>query len=130
MAKQNRKPIPKKIKKKGLEGIVHIQVTFNNTIITITNLKGEVISWSSAGACGFKGSRKATPFAAKTAAEEAARRSIEKGLKQVQVKVKGPGSGRDTALRALKDAGLQITVMRDITPLPHNGCRPPKKRRI
>lgn len=130
MARQIRKAIPKKIKRKVPKGIVHIQASFNNTIITITNLKGEVISWSSSGSCGFRGARKGTPFAAKTAAETAARQSIDQGMKEAKVMVKGPGSGRETAIRGLQDAGLEVTLIRDITPIPHNGCRPPKKRRI
>jgi small subunit ribosomal protein S11 len=130
MAKQIRKSLPKKIKKKIPKGVVHIQASFNNTIITITNLKGEVISWSSAGACGFKGARKGTPFAAKTAAENAAQQSIDQGMKEAKVMVKGPGAGRETAIRGLQEAGLQVTLIRDITAIPHNGCRPPKKRRI
>jgi small subunit ribosomal protein S11 len=130
MARQNRKSLPKKIKRKVPKGVVHVQASFNNTIITITNLKGEVISWSSAGACGFKGARKGTPFAAKTAAETAAKQSLDQGMKQARVMVKGPGAGRETAIRGLQDAGLVITLIRDITSIPHNGCRPPKKRRI
>lgn len=130
MARQIRKSSPKKIKRKIPKGIVHIQASFNNTIITITNLKGEVISWSSAGACGFKGARKGTPFAAKTAAEIAAKQSLDQGMKEAKVMVKGPGAGRETAIRGLQEAGLQVTLIRDITPIPHNGCRPPKKRRI
>lgn len=112
------------------KGVVHIQSTFNNTIITISNLKGKVISSSSAGMCGFKGARKSTPFAAKKAAEAAARKSMDQGLKRAKVMVKGVGPGRDTAVRGLIDAGLQIALIRDITGVPHNGCRPPKKRRV
>jgi small subunit ribosomal protein S11 len=130
MARQSRKSLPKKIKRKVPKGVVHVQASFNNTIITITNLKGEVISWSSAGACGFKGARKGTPFAAKTAAETAAKQSLDQGMKQARVMVKGPGAGRETAIRGLQEAGLMITLIRDITSIPHNGCRPPKKRRI
>ena len=130
MARQNRKSVQKKIKRKVPKGVVHVQASFNNTIITITNLKGEVISWSSAGACGFKGARKGTPFAAKTAAETAAKKSLDQGMKQARVMVKGPGAGRETAIRGLQEAGLTITLIRDITSIPHNGCRPPKKRRI
>jgi small subunit ribosomal protein S11 len=130
MARQNRKSLQKKIKRKVPKGVVHVQASFNNTIITITNLKGEVISWSSAGACGFKGARKGTPFAAKTAAETAAKQSLDQGMKQARVMVKGPGAGRETAIRGLQEAGLTITLIRDITSIPHNGCRPPKKRRI
>ncbi len=120
----------KKVKKNIPEGIAHIQATFNNTIITITDKQGNTISWSSAGANGFKGSRKGTPFAAQVAAENAARKAVEHGVRTLEVEVKGPGSGREAALRALQTAGLQITVIRDVTPLPHNGCRPPKRRRV
>ena len=130
MAKQIRKTTKKVKMAKLPKGVVHIQSTFNNTIVTITNLKGEVISWSSAGAVGFKGARKSTPFAAKTAAEMAARESMDQGLKQAKVLVKGAGPGRETAIRGLIDSGLQITLIRDITGVPHNGCRPPKKRRV
>lgn len=130
MARQIRKISPKKVKRKVPKGIVQIQASFNNTIITITNFKGEVISWSSAGACGFKGARKGTPFAAKTAAEIAAKQSVDQGMKEVKVIIKGPGAGREPALRGLQEAGLLVTLIRDITPIPHNGCRPPKKRRI
>nr|YP_009105858.1 ribosomal protein S11 [Microthamnion kuetzingianum]AIT94720.1 ribosomal protein S11 [Microthamnion kuetzingianum] len=130
MARQIRKTSIKKLKKKLPKGIVHIQASFNNTIITITNMKGDVISWSSAGACGFKGARKGTPFAAKTAAETAAKLSIDQGMKETRVLVKGPGAGREKAIRGLQEAGLQVTLIRDITSIPHNGCRPPKKRRI
>ena len=130
MARQTKKVSSKKIKRKIPKGVVHIQATFNNTIITITNDKGEVISWSSAGCCGFKGARKGTPFAAKTAAEIAAKQSVDQGMKEATVMVKGPGPGRETAIRGLQEAGLIINLIRDITPIPHNGCRPPKKRRI
>ncbi len=130
MARQSRKSLQKKIKRKVPKGVVHVQASFNNTIITITNLKGDVISWSSAGACGFKGARKGTPFAAKTAAETAAKQSLDQGMRQARVMVKGPGAGRETAIRGLQEAGLIITLIRDITSIPHNGCRPPKKRRI
>jgi small subunit ribosomal protein S11 len=130
MARQTKKTTQKKIKRKIPKGVVHIQASFNNTIITITNLKGEVIAWSSAGACGFKGARKGTPFAAKTAAELAAKQSVDQGMKEARVMVKGPGPGREPAIRGLHEAGLFISLIRDITPIPHNGCRPPKKRRI
>ena len=130
MARQPRKAMVRKIKRKVTKGVVHIQATFNNTIITITDIKGEVISWSSAGACGFKGARKGTPFAAQTAAENAARQSMEQGMRHVEVVVTGQGSGRETAIRSLQAVGLGITLIRDITPVPHNGCRPPKKRRV
>jgi len=120
----------KKVKKNIANGIVHIQSTFNNTLITITDLSGNVLSWSSAGARGFKGSRKSTPFAAQVAAGDAAAKAMEHGLKTVSVHVSGPGAGRESALRALAAAGLKITLIRDTTPIPHNGCRPPKRRRV
>ncbi len=120
----------KKTKKSILNGIVHIQSTFNNTLITITDVSGNVISWSSAGARGFKGSRKSTPFAAQVAAGDAAAKAMEHGLRQVLVLVSGPGAGRESALRALSAAGLKISLIRDTTPIPHNGCRPPKRRRV
>ena len=120
----------KKGKKNILNGIVHIHSTFNNTMITITDVSGNVISWSTAGARGFKGSRKSTPFAAQVAAGDAAAKAMEHGLKNVQVLVKGPGSGRESALRALAAAGLKISLIRDVTPIPHNGCRMPKRRRV
>ena len=124
----------KRLKRKGkkniLNGVVHIQSTFNNTIITITDVSGNVISWSSAGARGFKGSRKSTPFAAQVAAGDAAAKAMEHGLKNVTVLVKGPGAGRESALRALAAAGLKISLIRDVTPIPHNGCRQPKRRRV
>jgi small subunit ribosomal protein S11 len=120
----------KKSKKNVQTGIVFIQSTFNNTIITITDVSGNVLSWSSAGARGFKGSRKSTPFAAQVAAGDAAAKAMEHGLKSVSVLVKGPGAGRESALRALAAAGLKVTLIRDITPIPHNGCRPPKRRRV
>ncbi len=120
----------KKIKRNIVSGAAHIQTTFNNTIITITDPNGGVIAWSSAGSLGFKGSRKSTPFAAQMASEAAAKKAKEMGLKQVDVFVKGPGSGRETAIRALQAAGLEITMIKDVTPVPHNGCRPPKRRRV
>ena len=120
----------KKTKKNVQTGIVFIQSTFNNTIITITDVSGNVLSWSSAGARGFKGSRKSTPFAAQVAAGDAAAKAMEHGLKNVSVLVKGPGAGRESALRALAAAGLKVTLIRDVTPVPHNGCRPPKRRRV
>lgn len=127
-------PAAKKAKRKGkksiLNGVVHIQSTFNNTIITITDVSGNVISWSSAGARGFKGSRKSTPFAAQVAAGDAAAKAMEHGLKNVSVFVKGPGAGRESALRALAAAGLKINIIRDVTPIPHNGCRQAKRRRV
>ena len=120
----------KRVKKNIANGIVHIAASFNNTMITITDPTGNVISWSSAGARGFKGSRKSTPFAAQVAAGDAAAKAMEHGLKSVSVVVKGPGAGRESALRALAAAGLKISLIRDVTPIPHNGCRPPKRRRV
>jgi len=120
----------KKDKNNFIKGIVHIQSTFNNTIVTITNLTGDTIAWASAGSSGFKGARKSTPFAAQTAAEKAALEAINTGMKNVYVLVKGQGSGRETAIRAIESAGFEITSIEDITAVPHNGCRPPKKRRV
>ena len=125
-----KKPKVKKVKKNIQSGIAHITASFNNTIVTITDVSGNVISWSTAGARGFKGSRKSTPFAAQLAAEQAARKAQEHGMRNVQVYVNGPGSGRESALRALQQAGFKITLIRDVTPIPHNGCRPPKRRRV
>ncbi|MEN6433116.1 MAG: 30S ribosomal protein S11 [Smithella sp.] len=130
MAKTVRKTGKKKEKKNITEGVAHIQSTFNNTIITITDMTGNVISWSSAGLQGFKGSRKSTPFAAQMAAEDAVRKAKDQGMRRVQVYIKGPGAGRESALRSLQLAGLTITMIRDVTPVPHNGCRPPKRRRV
>lgn len=120
----------KKVVKNITSGIAHIKATFNNTIVTMTDLQGNVISWASTGTQGFKGSRKGTPFAAQMAAENAAKKAIEQGLREVSVYVKGPGSGRETAIRALQAAGLEINMIKDVTPVPHNGCRPPKQRRV
>lgn len=120
----------KKVKKNIAVGVVHIQATFNNTLITISDQTGNVISWSSAGARGFKGSRKSTPFAAQVAAGDACAKAMEHGLKSVSVYVKGPGAGRESALRAIGAAGLKVTMIKDVTPIPHNGCRPPKRRRV
>jgi small subunit ribosomal protein S11 len=124
----------KKAKKKGRRaesmGIAHIQATFNNTIVSITDLKGNLICWSTAGKMGFKGSKKSTPFAAQRAADTAAKEALEQGLRKAEVWVKGPGSGREAAIRSLQAAGLEITAIRDVTPIPHNGCRPPKRRRV
>ena len=119
-----------KEKRQVLLGIVHVQSTFNNTIVAITDQKGEVLSWASAGSVGFKGTKKGTPFAAQMASENAARKACEHGLKRVDVLVKGPGSGRETAIRALSQVGLEVTTIKDVTPLPHNGCRAPKRRRV
>ncbi|MBI5755471.1 MAG: 30S ribosomal protein S11 [Nitrospirae bacterium] len=125
------KKSPKKKEKKNIQaGVAHIQATFNNTIVTITDMNGNVVVWSSAGTEGFKGSRKSTPFAAQRAAEAAAKRGMEHGLRQVEVLVKGPGAGRESAIRALQAAGLKINAIKDVTPIPHNGCRPPKRRRV
>lgn len=120
----------KKVRKNVPVGIVHIQSSFNNTIVTVTDPAGNTLSWSSGGTKGFKGSRKGTPFAAQLAAEDAIRKAMEHGVKQVAVVVKGPGSGRDSALRILQKTGIRVTGIRDVTPIPHNGCRPPKKRRV
>ena len=128
MATQQRKKKTKVVTSD--EGVAHIKATFNNTNITLTDLNGNVITWCTAGSLGFKGSRKSTPFAAGQAAEKAAREAIDLGLKSVRVEVKGPGSGRESAIRSLGVAGLQITAIKDITPIPHNGCRPPKRRRV
>lgn len=126
-----KKVIRKRRERKNIErGCVHIQSTFNNTIVTITDVQGNAISWASAGEMGFKGSKKSTPFAAQMAAEKAAKAAQEHGLKTVEVFVKGPGSGREAAIRALQGVGLEVSMIRDVTPIPHNGCRPPKRRRI
>ena len=130
MASTKRRTGRKVAKKNIPSGIAHIQSTFNNTIITITDVKGNAVSWASAGARGFKGSRKSTPFAAQLAAEEAGRKAIDHGMKNLAVFVKGPGSGRESALRGLQQVGFRVTVVRDVTPTPHNGCRPPKRRRV
>ena len=122
--------IKKKEKKNISNGVVHIQSTFNNTIVTITDPVGNVISWSSSGVMGFKGSRKSTPFAAQMTAEDAAKKAMEQGMKNIEVYVKGPGAGRESALRALQAAGFNVTMIKDVTPIPHNGCRPPKRRRV
>jgi small subunit ribosomal protein S11 len=120
----------KRVKKNIASGVVHIQSTFNNTIVTITDVGGNVVSWSSAGVQGFKGSRKSTPFAAQLAAEDAAKKAMEHGMQTVEVYVKGPGPGRESALRALQATGFNVTMIKDVTPIPHNGCRPPKRRRV
>jgi len=121
----------KKRERKNIEsGVAHIKSTFNNTVVTITDTKGNTISWASAGGVGFKGSRKSTPFAAQMAAERAAKEAMEHGLKEVEVTVKGPGSGREAAIRSLQAAGLEVNMIKDVTPIPHNGCRPPKRRRV
>ncbi|MBO8157494.1 MAG: 30S ribosomal protein S11 [Bacillaceae bacterium] len=130
MARKTTTRRKRRVKKNIESGIAHIRSTFNNTIVTITDVQGNTISWSSAGALGFKGSRKSTPFAAQMAAEAAAKASMEHGVKTIEVAVKGPGAGREAAIRALQAAGLEVTAIRDVTPVPHNGCRPPKRRRV
>jgi small subunit ribosomal protein S11 len=120
----------KKVKKNIANGVVHIQSTFNNTIVTITDSVGNVVAWSSAGVQGFKGSRKSTPFAAQLAAQDAAKKAMEHGMRSVEVYVKGPGPGRESALRALQSTGFNLMMIKDVTPIPHNGCRPPKRRRV
>ncbi len=131
MAKAVKKVIKKRRERKNVEkGAAHIQSTFNNTIITITDTEGNAVSWASAGELGFKGSRKFTPYAAQTAAEQAGKIAVDHGMKTVEVYVKGPGSGRESAIRALQTVGLDITLIKDVTPIPHNGCRPPKRRRV
>ena len=131
MAKPKRKTRGKKKEKKNvLQGVVHIQSTFNNTIVTSTDLQGNAIAWASAGTVGFKGARKGTPFAAQSAAETVAKKSIDQGMKTCEVRVNGPGAGRETAIRAIQAAGLEINLIKDVTPIPHNGCRPPKRRRV
>ena len=126
-----RRVVRKKKEKRNIpRGVAHIQSTFNNTIVSITDPEGNVVAWSSAGTQGFKGSRKSTPFAAQLAAEDAARKAMEQGMRSVEVLIKGPGAGREAALRSLQAAGFQITLIKDVTPIPHNGCRPPKRRRV
>ncbi|MBI3599283.1 MAG: 30S ribosomal protein S11 [Nitrospinae bacterium] len=124
------KAVKKKLKKAVGNGVAHIQSTFNNTIVSITDAAGNVVAWSSAGTAGFKGSRKGTPFAAQLAAESAAKKALDMGVKKIGVYVKGPGAGREAAIRALQATGLEIDLIRDVTPIPHNGCRPPKRRRV
>ena len=130
MAKAASTRVRRRERKNITSGVAHVNATFNNTLITITDAQGNAISWSSAGGMGFKGSRKSTPYAAQVAAESAAQKAQEHGMKTLEVNVKGPGSGRESALRALQAAGFNITAIRDVTPIPHNGCRPPKRRRI
>ena len=130
MAQPKRKSGPRKQKKNIPNGVAHIQSTFNNTIVTISDTRGDVVSWASAGSSGFKGAKKGTPFASQTAADSAGRKAMDQGMRQIEVMVSGPGAGRETAIRALQAAGLEITLIRDVTPIPHNGCRPPKRRRV
>jgi small subunit ribosomal protein S11 len=129
MAGPTKKP-KKRDRKVGMNGVVHVHASFNNTIISITDIDGAVVSWASAGKVGFKGSRKSTPFAAQMAAENSAKEALSAGLRKVEVWVKGPGPGREASIRALSAAGLEVTAIRDVTPIPHNGCRPPKRRRV
>ena len=134
MARQPKKGatvnLRKKVKKTVTDGVAHIHASFNNTIVTITDVQGNAVSWASSGEMGFRGSKKSTPFAAQTAAETAAKVAVDHGMKTVEVYVKGPGSGREAAIRALQTAGLEVTMIKDVTPIPHNGCRPPKRRRV
>jgi small subunit ribosomal protein S11 len=131
MAKVAKKVIKRRREKKNIEkGAVHISATFNNTIVTVTDVAGNAISWASAGELGFKGSRKSTPYAAQMASENAGKIAVDNGMKTVEVYVKGPGSGRESAIRALENVGLQVVMIKDVTPIPHNGCRPPKRRRV
>jgi small subunit ribosomal protein S11 len=125
-----KKKVVKRVKKNVPHGVVHIQSTFNNTIVTVTDPAGNTVSWSSAGVKGFKGSRKSTPFAAQLVAEDAARKAVDHGMRSAGVVIKGPGAGRESALRAIQNAGLRVTMITDVTPIPHNGCRPPKRRRV
>ncbi|MDW8106457.1 MAG: 30S ribosomal protein S11 [Armatimonadota bacterium] len=130
MARKTRAGAPAKERKNIVHGLAHIHATFNNTIVTITDVNGNTIAWASGGSVGFKGTKKGTPFAAQLAAERAARAAMEHGLRKVDVLVKGPGPGRETAIRSLQAAGLEILTIKDVTPVPHNGCRPPKRRRV
>jgi len=131
LARPRRGARPRRRERKNIQhGVAHIMSTFNNTLITISDLQGNAISWASAGAVGFKGSRKSTPYAAQLAAESAAKAAMEHGMKEVEVYVKGPGSGREAAIRSLQAAGLEVNLIKDVTPIPHNGCRPPKRRRV
>jgi small subunit ribosomal protein S11 len=131
MAKKQAQSRAKPKEKRNVpQGIVHIQSTFNNTIVSVTDPRGEVLAWASAGSVGFKGTKKGTPFAAQMAAENATRKAMEHGLKRVDVLVRGPGSGRETAIRSLQGVGLEVNMIKDVTPIPHNGCRPPKRRRV
>jgi small subunit ribosomal protein S11 len=130
MATEKKTRVRKKERKNITSGVAHVNATFNNTMITITDAQGNTVAWSSSGTMGFKGSRKSTPYAAQVAAEDASKKAMEHGVRTLEVEVKGPGSGRESALRALQAAGFTITTIRDVTPIPHNGCRPPKRRRV
>ena len=130
MAKESAARVKRRERKNITSGVAHVKATFNNTIITITDVQGNTIAWASAGSQGFKGSRKSTPYAAQTAAENAGRKAQEHGMRTLEIEVRGPGSGRESALRALQSVGFTITAIRDVSPIPHNGCRPPKRRRV
>nr|YP_004891441.1 ribosomal protein S11 [Pseudotsuga sinensis var. wilsoniana]YP_010184933.1 ribosomal protein S11 [Pseudotsuga brevifolia]YP_010204479.1 ribosomal protein S11 [Pseudotsuga sinensis]QVH34612.1 ribosomal protein S11 [Pseudotsuga brevifolia]UAV84904.1 ribosomal protein S11 [Pseudotsuga sinensis]BAJ19721.1 ribosomal protein S11 [Pseudotsuga sinensis var. wilsoniana]BAK86614.1 ribosomal protein S11 [Pseudotsuga sinensis var. wilsoniana]BDI63009.1 ribosomal protein S11 [Pseudotsuga sinensis var. len=130
MSKTTRRIGSRKNENRVLKGVIHVQASFNNTIVTVTDVRGQVLSWSSAGACGFKGTRRGTPFAAQTAAENVIRTLMDRGMERVEVMISGPGRGRDTALRTIRRSGILLSFVRDVTPMPHNGCRPPKKRRV
>ena len=130
MAKTSSSPKKRRARRNVTVAVVHIQATFNNTTVTITDTKGDTLCWSSAGTCGFKGSRKSTPFAGQCAAQQAAEKAVKFGVKDVDVRVKGPGSGRESAIRAIDQSGIKVLVINDVTPMPHNGCRPPKRRRV
>nr|YP_010032034.1 ribosomal protein S11 [Keteleeria evelyniana]QHO05402.1 ribosomal protein S11 [Keteleeria hainanensis]QWW91955.1 ribosomal protein S11 [Keteleeria fortunei var. cyclolepis]QXI88877.1 ribosomal protein S11 [Keteleeria davidiana]UWI54216.1 ribosomal protein S11 [Keteleeria evelyniana var. pendula]QOW07125.1 ribosomal protein S11 [Keteleeria evelyniana] len=130
MSKTTRKIGSRRNEHRVLKGVIYVQASFNNTIVTVTDVRGQVFSWSSAGACGFKGTRRGTPFAAQTAAENVIRTLMDRGMERVEVMISGPGRGRDTALRTIRRSGILLSFVRDVTPMPHNGCRPPKKRRV
>nr|YP_009132489.1 ribosomal protein S11 [Abies koreana]YP_009388122.1 ribosomal protein S11 [Abies sibirica]YP_009456393.1 ribosomal protein S11 [Larix sibirica]YP_009522150.1 ribosomal protein S11 [Larix occidentalis]YP_009575877.1 ribosomal protein S11 [Abies chensiensis]YP_009642590.1 ribosomal protein S11 [Abies alba]YP_009653106.1 ribosomal protein S11 [Abies fargesii]YP_009653180.1 ribosomal protein S11 [Abies kawakamii]YP_009653254.1 ribosomal protein S11 [Abies fanjingshanensis]YP_009653328.1 rib len=130
MSKTTRRIGSRRNEHRVLKGVIHVQASFNNTIVTVTDVRGQVLSWSSAGACGFKGTRRGTPFAAQTAAENVIRTLMDRGMERVEVMISGPGRGRDTALRTIRRSGILLSFVRDVTPMPHNGCRPPKKRRV
>ena len=130
MSKTTRRIGSRKNEHRVLKGVIYVQASFNNTIVTVTDVRGQVFSWSSAGACGFKGTRRGTPFAAQTAAENVIRTLMDRGMERVEVMISGPGRGRDTALRTIRRSGILLSFVRDVTPMPHNGCRPPKKRRV
>jgi small subunit ribosomal protein S11 len=130
MIRSSKKINLRKVKRRTPKAVIHIQASFNNTIVTITDVRGQVISWSSAGSCGFKGAKKSTPFAAETAVEKALRPLIDQGMRKAEVMISGPGRGRDSALRTIRQSGITLSFVRDVTPIPHNGCRPPSKRRV
>lgn len=130
MSKTKRRIGSRRNENRVLKGVIYVQASFNNTIVTATDVRGQVLSWSSAGACGFKGTRRGTPFAAQTAAENVIRALMDRGMERVEVMISGPGRGRDTALRTIRRSGILLSFVRDVTPMPHNGCRPPKKRRV